>query len=132
MKRIRIANRTTRILLTLIALAAGTTSLSCAAPSRKSDVLVKASAEKTAEPAALATESHEVLREIEKDILETDADMQPQASAKPGDSHSPRIPLEINEDVRRWISFFSVTDRARFQRFLLRGEKYREIGRAHV
>src|SRR5689334_16453681 len=37
------------------------------------------------------------------------------------------IPLELNDDVERWISFFTVQDQERFQRFLERGEKYRPM-----
>lgn len=37
------------------------------------------------------------------------------------------IPLELNDDVERWISYFTVRDQERFQRFLERGEKYRPM-----
>lgn len=37
------------------------------------------------------------------------------------------IPAEDNESVAKWIQFFSVRDRERFQRFLDRGEKYRPL-----
>jgi membrane-bound lytic murein transglycosylase D len=51
------------------------------------------------------------------------------AKANVGDeiSHatSEKIPLEINEDVERWIDYFTVKDRERFQRFLERGEKWK-------
>lgn len=37
------------------------------------------------------------------------------------------IPIEINADVERWIEYFTVRDRERFQRFIERGEKYRPM-----
>jgi membrane-bound lytic murein transglycosylase D len=39
----------------------------------------------------------------------------------------PRIPVEINSHVERWIHYFSVRDRERFQRFLDRGQSYRDV-----
>jgi membrane-bound lytic murein transglycosylase D len=38
-----------------------------------------------------------------------------------------RIPVEVNALVKKWIHYFSVRDRARFARFLERGETYREL-----
>jgi membrane-bound lytic murein transglycosylase D len=38
-----------------------------------------------------------------------------------------QIPFESNKDVQKWIEYFSQKDRARFQRFLDRGAKYREV-----
>lgn len=37
------------------------------------------------------------------------------------------IPVEVNQQVRKWIHYFTVKDRERFTRFLYRGEKYREV-----
>lgn len=37
------------------------------------------------------------------------------------------IPVEINKEVQKWIDYFAKKDRARFQRFLNRGAKYREV-----
>lgn len=37
------------------------------------------------------------------------------------------IPVEINKDVQKWIDYFAKKDRDRFQRFLNRGAKYREV-----
>jgi membrane-bound lytic murein transglycosylase D len=58
---------------------------------------------------------------------------------KPGDSDEPeldeeptsgprkhQIPFEFNQRVAGWIEYFSQKDRDRFQRFLDRGEPYRE------
>jgi membrane-bound lytic murein transglycosylase D len=42
-------------------------------------------------------------------------------------AEKPRIPVEINSHVERWIHYFSVRDRERFQRFLDRGQSYREV-----
>ena len=41
------------------------------------------------------------------------------------DATAGKLPLEINQEVERWIDFFTVKDRERFQRFLERGEKYK-------
>lgn len=38
-----------------------------------------------------------------------------------------QIPMELNDDVERWIEYFTVRDRERFQRFIERGEKYRPM-----
>ena len=38
-----------------------------------------------------------------------------------------RIPFEFNQKVADWIQYFSQKDRERFQRFLDRGEPYREV-----
>lgn len=37
------------------------------------------------------------------------------------------IPVEMNKEVRKWLHYFSKKDRERFQRFLNRGSKYREV-----
>src|SRR5690606_17061248 len=37
------------------------------------------------------------------------------------------IPIEINDKVEEWITYFSVKDHDRFQRFLDKGEVYREM-----
>lgn len=49
------------------------------------------------------------------------------ANAGVSQAHPHRIPVEINDLVRKWIHFFAVKDRARFERFLERGEEYREM-----
>lgn len=38
-----------------------------------------------------------------------------------------RIPVENNDWVRKWINYFTRKDRERFQRFLDRGELYRDV-----
>lgn len=38
-----------------------------------------------------------------------------------------RIPVDLNSHVERWIEYFTVKDRERFQRFLDRGQLYRDI-----
>lgn len=40
---------------------------------------------------------------------------------------SPKIPLEMNLRVGQWIDYFSNRDRERFERFLVRGEKFRPL-----
>lgn len=42
-------------------------------------------------------------------------------------SHRRQIPLETNALVNRWIQFFSVEDRARFDRFMRRGALYKTL-----
>ena len=38
-----------------------------------------------------------------------------------------RIPVELNSHVKKWIEYFTVKDRARFQRILDRGQTYRDV-----
>ena len=38
-----------------------------------------------------------------------------------------KIPVELNEHVQRWISYFTERDKERFQRFLNRGQLYRDV-----
>ncbi len=38
-----------------------------------------------------------------------------------------RVPFEFNQKVATWIQYFSQKDRERFQRYLDRGEPYREV-----
>jgi membrane-bound lytic murein transglycosylase D len=37
------------------------------------------------------------------------------------------MPLEINDNVKRWIEYFSVKDRDRFQKWLIRGQVYKPM-----
>lgn len=56
---------------------------------------------------------------------EADDDLQPLTTEKPEKKH--QIPFEFNQRVAGWIQYFSQKDRERFQRFLDRGEPYREV-----
>ncbi len=38
-----------------------------------------------------------------------------------------RIPVELNEYVQRWITYFTENDKERFQRFLNRGQLYKDV-----
>lgn len=38
-----------------------------------------------------------------------------------------QIPFEFNQEVAKWVEYFSQKDRERFQRFFDRGEPYREV-----
>lgn len=38
-----------------------------------------------------------------------------------------RIPVELNSHVENWIQYFTQKDRERFQRFLDRGQQYRDV-----
>jgi membrane-bound lytic murein transglycosylase D len=61
-----------------------------------------------------------------KDILETALDQVDHDLEPAGTVHSKsKIPLEMNKRVRRWIYYFSVKERDRFRRFMMRGERYR-------
>lgn len=76
----------------------------------------------------LSEESLKALQEIEQEILKADVDLeQSEAAAAPKPPQHPRIPLEINENVRKWIHFFTVKDRERFHRFLKRGSAYKPL-----
>jgi len=51
-----------------------------------------------------------------------------EGEAEPSPSpHKREIPFEFNQKVADWIQYFSQKDRERFQRFLDRGEPYREV-----
>jgi len=64
-------------------------------------------------------------REIEQEILETDTELQLDATKNKG--ARPRIPVEINENVSKWINYFTDKDRERFGRFLKRGNQYKKL-----
>lgn len=52
----------------------------------------------------------------------------PDVDPKPYKQRKKRqIPFEFNQNVARWIEYFSQKDRERFQRFFDRGEPYREV-----
>jgi membrane-bound lytic murein transglycosylase D len=58
------------------------------------------------------------------DVVSEDPDVDP----KPHKQRKKRqIPFEFNQNVARWIEYFSQKDRERFQRFFDRGEPYREV-----
>jgi membrane-bound lytic murein transglycosylase D len=60
----------------------------------------------------------------------TESDITP-GEGQPGDeithNTTQQIPLELNDDVERWIEYFTVKDGERFRRFLERGEKYKPM-----
>lgn len=77
-------------------------------------------------------EAGQVIREVEEDILEADAQiLKAKAtfteSEKPRKSTHAKIPLEINQNVLKWIRYFTEKDRNRFHTFLKRGNEYREL-----
>ena len=53
---------------------------------------------------------------------DTEAELEPAIKPK-----KKIIPFEFNQKVADWIQYFSQKDRERFQRFLDRGEPYREV-----
>lgn len=73
--------------------------------------------------------SPEEQQEIEKEILAADAELlegAPSSDAEKTGSR-PHIPIEINERVQKWIHYFTVVDRTRFDRFLRRGSAYQSL-----
>lgn len=74
----------------------------------------------------LSPTSLQAIREIEKEILDADAELE-KAEDGVGRSRTSRIPIEINENVMKWIHYFTVTDRERFHRFLQRGSAYKPL-----
>src|SRR5690242_2489228 len=69
--------------------------------------------------------SKEASEALANAILEADVDSSPDAPAAPVALEA--VPVEINERVYKWIHYFSVRDRERFQRFLERGARYRDV-----
>ncbi len=79
------------------------------------------------------------IQELEKVILETTTPLEEETvvltSSEPHGGERPaaskkrplRIPVEINENVQKWIHYFTVRDRERFERFLKRGSVYRPL-----
>jgi len=53
--------------------------------------------------------------------------VEPASIPEPKVERALRIPVQVNQQVERWIEYFTVRDRERFQRFLDRGEHFREI-----
>lgn len=67
-------------------------------------------------------ESQKMVKEAEEATEESDDDLEPPVKA----SKKHEIPFAFNQKVAAWIQYFSQRDRERFQRFLDRGEPYRE------
>ncbi len=59
---------------------------------------------------------------IEQEILKEDAEIEQAASPR-----RPRIPLEFNERVARWIDYFTGRGRKQFEDFLSRGGQYQRL-----
>lgn len=73
-------------------------------------------------PPAAKAESSDAPSEITQEIAQTDAKLEP--SAIPS---RPKIPIEMNGMVQKWISYFTEKDRERFERYLARGAYYRPM-----
>jgi membrane-bound lytic murein transglycosylase D len=89
-------------------------------------VLESASADSTPKTATEPTADQggspkELLTEIADDLDDAEI-LEPREKKKKRD-----IPFEFNQRVASWIQYFSQKDRERFQRFLDRGEPYREV-----
>jgi len=68
----------------------------------------------------LSQESIDAIRAIEREIQATDDHIQ--------EKHEKfKIPIEVNHLVLKWVHFFTVTDRDRFQRFLDNGAVYQNL-----
>lgn len=67
----------------------------------------------------------------EEIIKVTDITLAPQTHNQPTDSYRVerrmRIPVELNQHVQVWIEYFTTRDKERFQRFLDRGQPYRDV-----
>jgi membrane-bound lytic murein transglycosylase D len=121
------------IAITLFLSACSTTQSRSAEELNSNKVLVM-DVEPSVEFTGLPEESVEAIREIEKEILDANAEIEktsPEISTTVVDENLKpvthlRIPLEINESVLKWIRYFTVTDRERFHLFLKRGSAYRE------
>jgi membrane-bound lytic murein transglycosylase D len=73
----------------------------------------------------LSEEASRVLREIlAEDVLLRESPDQSESGARP------RIPMEVNQAVLKWIDYFSIRDRERFQRFLERGDRFEPMVKA--
>ena len=81
------------------------------------------------EAIASEEEINAVIASVDDKVEEDDEGSEETQGAGIGDeiSHatSQQIPLELNDEVQRWITYFSGKDRERFQRFLERGERFR-------
>lgn len=101
--------------LAFFLLACGCTNL----PSRADQNLAPASRSPSTKPL------QQVPRITERTVELTAAKLTPPAEMKL--SEKKRIPVTMNESVQKWIDYFTIRDRARFQRFLDRGQKYRDV-----
>lgn len=69
-----------------------------------------------------------VIASVDDRIEEEDLQAESQGGPTPDDTgltQGQKITLEMNADVQRWIDYFSVKDKERFQRFLERGERFK-------
>lgn len=73
----------------------------------------------SAAPAIAEVTSPEQKAELDAEIKAADAKIEPLPHTE--------VPLEMNENVQKWIHYFSVKDRARFERFLTRGAFYKDV-----
>ena len=78
------------------------------------------------EPEVVPDEIEEVLTE-KADELQREPVQIGSESDEINESLKGGIPLELNDDVQRWINYFTGRNRERFQRFLDRGEQYKTM-----
>lgn len=60
-------------------------------------------------------------------LIEEDDSPVNQEFEDPKEESAASVPLETNQRVEKWIKYFSINDRARFQRFIDRGHRYRTL-----
>jgi len=78
----------------------------------------------------LSPEAKQAIKDIEQQILEANTEIEvddDSAGISAPPRHTSRIPLEINERVMKWIRYFTIQDRDRFERFLRRGSVYKNL-----
>ena len=74
----------------------------------------------------MLTINEEKNKDDSEEILD-DVEVETKPAPPPLTRRKKEIPFEFNQKVADWIQYFSQKDRERFQRFLDRGEPYREV-----
>lgn len=88
-----------------------------------------ATADSSSSKFQLSDRSLDAIQSIEAEILRANQEIKEHSDHEGSDDedlHAVSIPVEINQQVQKWVEYFSIKDRERFQRFLDRGEYYRE------
>lgn len=131
--RLSISALVTLVLVCLFGCASAPTQQS-STPSSEEMILTRASSTSEADLAQVTVE--EIL-EADEEIEKTDDDSTEPEAAAPfpkarQNVRTPRaefggMPIEVNERVKQWIHYFTVRDRERFERYLLRGSEYKPM-----
>jgi membrane-bound lytic murein transglycosylase D len=68
---------------------------------------------------------------VESDLLEQNSESAPTNAAEGDQNHftalGTEIPIELNQQVKKWIKYFTKEDPDRFARFVGRGQKFRKM-----